>query len=446
VTDDRSDGDGSIVRWGAETELAIGNFRLSGSRIPPPVIEALALIKAEAARVNGAAGRLDGDLAEAIATAADEVAAGAYSDQFPVDVFQSGSGTSTNMNVNEVVAHRATELSGLKVHPNDHVNAAQSTNDTMPSAIRLALGIAFDRQLVPSLGVLRNALEDLAAEHHETVKLGRTHLVDAVPMTFGDEAGAWARMIGVGIERIESVWPRLRELPLGGTAVGTGLNAPPGFGSAIAARLAERTGLDWIEAVDHFEVQAAQDTLLETSAALRSLGVSMFKIAGDIRLLSSGPVGGPAELRLPSLQAGSSIMPGKTNPVVPEAIQQVAAQVVGNDATLVFASTLSTLQLNTALPLFARTLTSSTELLSNASLLFAEKCIAGLVVDGERMRRLAEQTSALVTALAPRIGYVAAAAIAKTMSDEHHSLPEALALHGLLDVGVDLDVVARGNR
>lgn len=437
---------GSTVRWGTETELAVGNFALSGDRIPARVIEALALIKAEAARVNAASGRLDGELAEAIAAAADEVAAGAFADQFPVDVFQSGSGTSTNMNVNEVVAHRASELSGLDIHPNDHVNAAQSTNDTMPSAIRIAVGIAMTETLVPALGVLRDALHDLAGEHDRTVKLGRTHLVDAVPMTFADEAGAWARMVGVGIERLGSVWPRLRELPLGGTAVGTGLNAPPGFGSAIAARLAERTGLDWIEAVDHFEVQSAQDTLLETSGALRSVAVSLFKIAGDIRLLSSGPVGGPAELRLPSLQAGSSIMPGKTNPVVPEAIQQVAAQVVGNDATLVFASTLSTLQLNTALPLFARTLISSTELLSNASLLFAEKCIVDLVVDAEQMRHLAEKTSALVTALAPRIGYAAAAAIAKTMSSGKHSLDEALALHGMTGVHVDLDAVARGNR
>ncbi len=437
---------GSTTRWGTETELAVGNFVLSGDRIPARVIEALALIKAEAARVNAASGRIDGELAEAIAAAADEIAAGAFADQFPVDVFQSGSGTSTNMNVNEVVAHRAAELSGLDVHPNDHVNASQSTNDTMPSAIRIAVGIAMTRTLVPALGVLRDALHDLAGEHHGTVKLGRTHLVDAVPMTFGDEAGAWARMIEVGIERLSSLWPRLRELPLGGTAVGTGLNAPPGFGSAIAARLTERTGLDWIEAVDHFEVQSAQDTLLETSAALRSVGVSLFKIAGDIRLLSSGPVGGPAELRLPTLQAGSSIMPGKTNPVVPEAIQQVAAQVVGNDATLLFASTLSTLQLNTALPLFARTLISSTELLSNASLLFAEKCIVNLVVDAERMRLLAEKTSALVTALAPRIGYSAAAAIAKTMSSGQHSLEEALALHGMTGLHVDLDAVARGNR
>ncbi len=444
MTDDRSDAD-STVRWGAETELAIANFTLSGDRIPAGVITALALIKAEAARVNGTAGRLEAELAEAVAAAADEVAAGAFADQFPVDVFQSGSGTSTNMNVNEVIAHRAAELSGLVVHPNDHVNAAQSTNDTMPSAIRIALGISITRNLAPALEVLQGTLEHLAGEHRRTVKLGRTHLVDAVPMTFGDEAGAWARMIDLGIERLSSVWPRLRELPLGGTAVGTGLNAPPGFGSAIAARLAERTGLDWIEAVDHFEVQSAQDTLLEVSAAMRSVAVSLFKIAGDIRLLSSGPVGGPAELRLPPLQAGSSIMPGKTNPVVPEAIQQVAAQVIGNDATLVFASTLSTLQLNTALPLFARTLISSAELLANASRLFAEKCIAGLVVDGERMRSLAGQTSALVTALAPEIGYAAAALIVKTMA-AGSTYPEALALHGLSEVRVDLDAIARGNR
>jgi fumarate hydratase, class II len=413
-------------RWGKQTDLAIQNFPVSGDRIPPSMIRALALIKWAAAGANAENGVIDGDLADAIRRAAEEVIAGEMADQFPVDVFQTGSGTSTNMNVNEVVADRAGELLGRQVHPNDHVNASQSSNDTFPSAARIAAALDITGRLLPSLDSLHAALAALSAQHEDTVKMGRTHLMDAVPMTFGQEAGGWARAVELASERVRSVLPRLRELPLGGTAVGSGLNAPAGFGSRIAAQLAARTGIPFVEAKDHFEAQSSQDVFVEAGAVAKVVALSLHKIAGDLRLLGSGPTGGLAELELPELQAGSSIMPGKVNPVIPEMVQQVAAQVVGNDATISFAATMSTLQLNTAMPVAARSLLSSIGLLANAAALLASRCLSGLQVNAERMRSYAEGSPALVTALAPRIGYDAASRLVHQAHEQGISLTELL--------------------
>ncbi|MEY2552146.1 MAG: fumarate hydratase, class [Ilumatobacteraceae bacterium] len=414
----------NMPRWGQQTRLAIENFPVSGDRVPRALIEALAMIKAEAATVNAELGTVPPAIAGAIATAANEVVSGEMSDQFPVDVFQTGSGTSTNMNVNEVLAHRATELLGEAVHPNDHVNASQSSNDTFPSAARIAAVLQLTTTLLPALDSLRVSLLDLSVRHADTVKMARTHLMDAVPMTFGQEVGGWARSIELSCDRIASMLPRLAELPLGGTAVGTGLNAPAGFAAAVVARLSSRTGITFTEAVDHFEAQSSQDAMTEAGAILKVVAVSLNKVAGDLRLLGSGPNGGLAEIRLPTLQAGSSIMPGKVNPVIPEMVQQVAAQVVGNDATLTFAATLSTLQINTAMPVAARSLLSSIHLLASATTLLDTRCIRGIEVDEARMRRNAERSPAIVTALAPRIGYDAAAKLVHQAEDQGVSLAE----------------------
>jgi fumarate hydratase class II len=413
-------------RWGEQTQRAIDNFPVSGEPIPRIIIEALAMIKAECASVNGELGVVPPAVAAAIRQAADEVARGEMADQFPVDVFQTGSGTSTNMNVNEVVAHRASELLGDAVHPNDHVNASQSSNDTFPSAVRIAAMLQLNNELLPALDSLRQSLTDLAGRHLETVKMARTHLMDAVPMTFGQEVGGWAHSIELSTDRISAMLQRLAELPLGGTAVGTGLNAPPGFGSLVARRLSARTGIIFTEAANHFEAQSSQDVLVEAGATLKVVALSLSKIAGDLRLLGSGPNGGLGEIRLPALQAGSSIMPGKVNPVIPEVVQQVAAQVVGNDATITFAATMSTLQINTAMPVAARSLLSSIHLLTSATTLLDTRCIRGLEVDAERMRSNAERSPAIVTALAPRIGYDAAAELVHQAEARGVSLSELL--------------------
>ena len=431
-----------LERFGKQTRLAVQNFPISGDRLPPTLLRALAMIKREAAIVNANAGVIDHDVSEAIIAAADEVIRGDMADQFPVDVFQTGSGTSTNMNMNEVLAHRAAEILGRAVHPNDEVNASQSSNDAFPTAIRLAALQILDATLLPAFAHLAETLRALSDRHRTTVKMGRTHLMDAVPMTFGQEVGGWARAVDLAAERLSVVRGRLGELPLGGSAVGTGINTPPGFGRAVADRLRERTGIAVREAQDHFEAQSAQDAVVEASAAARGAALVLHRISGDLRLLGSGPTGGLGELRLAALQAGSSIMPGKINPVIPEAVQQVAAQVVGNDATIVFAATFSTLQLNTGMPVMARALLSSLELLSNASRLLADRAIATVEVDADRMRAYAAASPALATALTPSAGYERAAAIVARMHDRGETLAEASKAEGL-DALLDLDALAR---
>jgi fumarate hydratase class II len=427
-----------VIRWGEQTALAVKNFPISGEPMPVEVVHAIVAIKSAAATVNERHGVVESPVAAAIRQAAEEVLAGEMSDQFPVDVFQTGSGTSTNMNVNEVLANRASELAGRPVHPNDEVNASQSSNDVLPTAVRLVAATALAGDVLPALETLRRALDDLAARHHSTVKMGRTHLMDAAPLTFGQEVGGWARMVHLGMQRVRDVQPRLHELPLGGTAVGTGLNAPPGFGAEVAALLAERTGLPLVEASDHFEAQSAHDALLDVTSACRAVALSLHKIAGDLRLLGSGPRGGLAEVQLPALQPGSSIMPGKVNPVIPEVVQQVAAQLVGNDATVAFAATAGTLQLSTAIPVIARSVVSSVHLLAAAATVLAEKVVVGLTVDAERMRDLAERSAAVTTVLVPAIGYDAAARVAHRMTDDGLSLNEALVAEGHDPAAVDV--------
>src|SRR3954449_238088 len=413
-------------RWGEQTQRAIENFPVSGDRIPPALIDALAMIKAESAAVNAEIGQLPSMVADAIRQAAEEILRGEMADQFPVDVFQTGSGTSTNMNMNEVIASRASEIAGQAIHPNDHVNAAQSSNDTFPSAGRIAAVVQITHMLLPALQSLQRSLVELSERHADTVKMARTHLMDAVPITFGQEVSGWARSVQLGSERLMAVLPRLAELPLGGTAVGTGLNAPNGFAAAVADRLSARTGCRFTEAANHFEAQSSQDAMVEAGAMLKVVALSLHKIAGDLRLLGSGPNGGLGELQLPALQAGSSIMPGKVNPVIPEMVQQVAAQVVGNDATITFAATLSTLQLSTAMPITARSLLSSIHLLTSAATLLDTRCIRSIEVDKDRMRRNAEGSPAIVTALAPRIGYDAAARLVYQAQEQGASLQELI--------------------
>ena len=437
-----------VQRWGAQTRLAIANFPISGEPMPHEVVDALVEIKLVAAAVNEREGVITADIAAAIRRAAEEVLAGEHRDQFPVDVFQTGSGTSTNMNVNEVLAHRASELLGAPVHPNDDVNASQSSNDVFPTAVRLAAGRLVTTRLVPELTLLHRSLRTLADRHRTTVKMGRTHLMDAVPMTFGQEVGGWARSIELGVRRLEGSLPRVFELPVGGTAVGTGLNAPRGFGAAVADELARRTGWAITEAVDHMEAQSSHDALVELSAMVKVVALSVHKIAGDLRLLSSGPTGGLAELRLPELQAGSSIMPGKVNPVIPETVQQVVAQVVGNDATITFAATASTLQLSTAGPVVARSIVSSITLLANAVEQLRVRCIDAVEVDTSAMAAYASRSPAIVTALAPLIGYDAAADVVhradaegRTVVDVATEVATALGIPAT-EVGAAIDPLA----
>ena len=428
------------ARWGAQTSLAIDNFQISGEQMPVEVLRALAMVKAESALVNALVGVIEPDVAEAIVRAAQEIIDGHMAEQFPIDVFQTGSGTSTNMNMNEVVAHRASELVGRAVHPNDHVNASQSSNDVIPTAVRLAVGLSIVNQVVPALRGLHDGLVALAELHAHTVKLGRTHLMDAAPITFGQEVGGWARMVELGIERLEAVLPRVKELPIGGTAVGTGLNAPAQFGALVAAGLARRTGLDVVEARDHFEAQSSHDSLVDVTAACRSVGLSLHKIAGDLRFLASGPRGGIGELVLPALQAGSSIMPGKVNPVIAEVVQQVAAQLVGNDAVVAFATTSSNLQLTTAIPVVARAAMSSVRLLAAAARSLDEKCVRGISVDAPRMLSMAERSTSITMILVPRVGYDAATRVAKAMLAGGLSLNEAMAAEGI-DSAVHVDLL-----
>ena len=424
--------------WGAQTQRAMENFTVSGERMPVEVVRALARIKGAAAAENARLGVVGDDLAAAIADAAAEVAAGRHDGQFPIDVFQTGSGTSSNMNVNEVVAHLAAERLGRPVHPNDHVNASQSSNDVFPSAVHVAALTALTVDLLPAMAGLAAALRDKSEELAGVVKSGRTHLMDATPVTLGQEFGGYAAAVEHGIERVEAVLARVGELPLGGTAVGTGINAPPGFAPAVIARLATETGLPLTEARDHFEAQGGRDALVEASGALRTVAVSLVKMANDLRLLSSGPATGLAEIHLPELQPGSSIMPGKVNPVIPEVVIQVAAQVIGNDAAVGFAGATGTLELNVAIPVIARNLLQSIRFLAGACRALAERCVAGITADAERCRRYAESSPSIATALAPLLGYDVTASVVHQALAEGRTLREVVLERGLMDAA-DLD-------
>jgi fumarate hydratase class II len=421
--------------WRAQTQRAVENFPISGRGIESAQIRALAQIKGAAAQVNADLGVLEEDLAKAIATAAAHVAEGGYDDQFPIDVFQTGSGTSSNMNANEVIATLAARDLGRPVHPNDHVNASQSSNDVFPSSIHLAATEAVVGELVPALEHLTAALREKAAEWADVVKSGRTHLMDATPVTLGQEFSGYAQQVSNGIERLNSTLPRLAELPLGGTAVGTGVNTPPGFAAAVIGRLAESTGLPMTEARNHFEAQGARDALVEASGQVKVIAVGLYKIVNDIRWMGSGPRAGLRELRLPDLQPGSSIMPGKVNPVVPEAVRQVCAQVIGNDATVSFAGTQGDFELNVMLPVMARNLLESIRLLANASRLLADRCIAGLEPNIEVARAYAEGSPSIVTPLNRFLGYDEASAIAKQALASGRSIREVVVERGHLESG-----------
>ncbi|WP_431926845.1 class II fumarate hydratase [Amycolatopsis tucumanensis] len=419
----------------AQTQRAVENFPISGRGLERAQIRALGLLKAAAARVNARFGVLEGDLANAIAAAADEVAEGRHDAHFPIDVFQTGSGTSSNMNANEVIATLASRALGSDVHPNDHVNASQSSNDTFPTTIHIAATEAVLTDVIPALQHLAETIEGRAAEWQDIVKSGRTHLMDAVPITLGQEAGAWAAQVRFGIERLESGLGRLGELPIGGTAVGSGLNAPEGFGAAVAEELAKVTGLPLTEARNHFEAQASQDSVVETSGHLRTVAVSLAKIANDLRWLGSGPRTGLAELQLPDLQPGSSIMPGKVNPVIPEATLQVVAQVIGNDAAVAYAGSQGNFQLNVNLPVIARNVLESARLLAAVSRLLADKVIAGITVNEERTKAYAEGSPSIVTPLNSYIGYEAAAAVAKQALKELKTIREVVVERGYIEQG-----------
>ena len=398
--------------YGASTARAVENFRISGTPLPPRLVHALARIKEAAASANAELGLLPPGLAEAIAAAAGEIAAGLHDAHFPVDLYQTGSGTSSNMNVNEVIATLC-RRTGVSAHPNDHVNLGQSSNDVFPSAIHLAAAQGLAENLIPAMLGLEAALKAKAAEFAGILKIGRTHLMDATPVTLGQEFGGWARQAGLAASRATKAVKALLELPLGGTAVGTGLNTHPRFAELTIARLATLTGLPFREAADHFEAQSSKDACLEAHGQLATVAVSLHKIASDLRLLSSGPRCGLGEIRLPATQPGSSIMPGKVNPVIPEAVTMVAARVAGNQTTVAWCGSGGFLELNVSMPLLGACLLESIHLLANAANVLREKCIVGIAADEERCRSLIELSLSMVTSLAPKIGYEAAAAIAK---------------------------------
>ncbi len=433
--------------YGAQTQRAVDNFPISALTLPPEFIQALAMIKRAAAGVNAELGLLTDDMAGAIVRAADEVIQGRRYDQFVVDVFQTGSGTSTNMNMNEVLACRANEiLTGQKsdrtpVHPNDHVNLGQSSNDVIPTTIHLAALLQLQRGLDPALDLLQQALTRQARLLAAVRKIGRTHLQDAVPITLGNEFGGYARQIELARERLQAVAPRLQELALGGTAVGSGLNTHPKFAAGVIARLATETGIALREAADHYQAQAAQDTAVELSGALKALAVAMVKIANDLRWLASGPRCGLGEINLPALQPGSSIMPGKVNPVIPEMMIQVAGQVVGNDATITLAGTGGNFELNVMLPVIAFNLLQSIDLLGNACRVAAEKCIRDISANPDRCAAYIEQSLALVTGLVPHIGYDRAAELAYEAWRSGRTVREVARASNLLDEKTLSDVL-----
>ena len=439
--------------WGAQTQRAVDNFPVSGLRFPRRFIEALGVIKWAAAGANEELGVVDAKRADAIRQAADEVIDGALDDHFPIDVFQTGSGTSTNMNANEVIANRASEIMGgdrgsKDVHPNDHVNASQSSNDVIPTAIHVSTLAAIRDDLTPAMTTLAGALRAKAEAWADVVKVGRTHLMDATPITFGQEFGGYAAQIRTGLARLEDAQKRLGELALGGTAVGTGINADHGFAPRAIELIRERTRLDVREADDHFEAQGAKDACVETSGTLRVIAASLMKIGNDIRWMGSGPRGGLAELKLPELQPGSSIMPGKVNPVIPEVVTQVAAQVYGNDAAIAMCGAMGNFELNVFMPVIARNLLEAIGLMTSACRLLVEKCVDGLLPDEERALHLVEQSFPIVTALVPAIGYDLCAEISKEAFKSGRSIREVALARGVdaeeVDRALDLMKMTRG--
>jgi fumarate hydratase class II len=423
------------AKWGAQTQRAVENFPISGQRLERAHIAALAQIKAAAAKVNAKLGVLDEETAGAIRSAAKEVAAGGFDDQFPIDVFQTGSGTSSNMNMNEVVATLASERLGRPVHPNDHVNASQSSNDVFPSSIHIAATAAVAHDLIPALNHLADALARKAEEFATVVKSGRTHLMDATPVTLGQEFGGYAAQVRYGVERLRATLPRVAELPLGGTAVGTGINTPPGFSAAVIAEVARATGLPLTEARDHFEAQGARDGLVELSGQLRTVAVGFTKISNDLRWMGSGPRTGLGEINLPDLQPGSSIMPGKVNPVIPEATLMVAAQVIGNDTTVTMAGASGAFELNVMLPVLARNVLESIRLLANVARLLADRTVDGVTANVERLRELAESSPSVVTPLNRYLGYEEAAKIAKQSLAERKTIRQVVLERGHVAAG-----------
>ncbi len=428
----------SDAYYGAQTARAVANFPVSGVRFPRPFIQALGAVKRAAAETNAEMGLLDGATAGLIYRAADEVIAGDLDAQFVVDVYQTGSGTSTNMNTNEVIANRAIELSGgvlgskSPVHPNDHVNKSQSSNDVIPTALHIAAATELETRLLPALRGLHAALDDKAHLWDDIVKIGRTHLMDATPIRLGQEASGWARQVEIGIARLESVRPRLMELAIGGTAVGTGINSPEGFGASVAAKLAARFGLPFAEAVNHFEAQGSQDGAVELANQLSTVASSLLKVANDVRWLSSGPRCGLGELSLPAVQPGSSIMPGKVNPVMCEQLMMVCAQVIGNAVTVTTANTHGNLDLNVMLPVMARNVLESVTFLAGSVTVFTEKAVVGLTANRQRAESLVEWSMSMVTSLAPVIGYDQAAKLAKRAVDEGRTVRDLCLDEGIL--------------
>ncbi len=423
------------AKWRAQTQRAVENFPISGARLERAQIEALARIKAAVASVKRDEDLIDSGLAAAIIAAADEVARGDHDAQFPIDVFQTGSGTSSNMNMNEVLATLASERLGRPVHPNDDVNHPMSSNDMFPASIHIAATAGVLRDLVPALEHLAAAFERKAEEFAEVVKAGRTHLMDATPVTLGQEFGGYAMQVRMGVERLHASLPRVAELPLGGTAVGTGINAPPGFGGRVIDEVATATGLPLTEARDHFEAQGARDGIVELSGQLRTIAVSLTKVANDLRWMGSGPRAGLAEINLPDLQPGSSIMPGKVNPVIPEATLMVCAQVVGNDAAVAWGGAAGTFELNVMLPMLGRNVLESIRLLSNVSRLLADRCVDGITANVERLREYAESSPAIVTPLNRYLGYEESAAIAKQALAERRTIRDVVIERGHVKAG-----------
>jgi fumarate hydratase class II len=421
--------------WRAQTQRAVENFPISGTPLEPALVVALARVKRAAARANAELGVIDDERADAIATAAGEVVDGHHADAFPIDVFQTGSGTSSNMNMNEVLASLAARA-GVDVHPNDHVNASQSSNDTFPTAIHVAAAEAAASDLVPALDRLARALEAKATEFAGLVKAGRTHLMDATPVMLGQEFGGYAAVVRRGAERIEATMPRVLELPLGGTAVGTGINMPAGFAGRVIELLREDTGLAFTEARDHFEAQGGQDALVELSGQLRTIAVGLTKICNDLRWMSSGPTTGLGEIHLPDLQPGSSIMPGKVNPVLPEATLMVCAQVIGNDAAITVAGGSGSFELNVMMPVMARNLLESIRLLAHVMPLLADRCIDGITPDVDRMRTFAGSSPSVVTPLNKHLGYEEAAKVAKAALQDGRTIREQVLAMGYVDRGV----------
>ena len=425
------------MRWGEQTELALRNFQVSGEAFPLEVVHEIAAIKAAALRANIALGVLDLEphVCGVLIDAANEIASGLFDDEFRVDVFQTGSGTSTNMNVNEVIATIVFERTGTRIHPNDHVNASQSSNDVVPSAVHVAVARSVDTRLLPALAHLAEVLRTRQTDFAMVVKTGRTHLMDAVPVTLGQEFGAMARAVELGEERIRGALHHVMELPLGGTAVGTGLNAPRGFASLVINETARRAALPFVEAHDHFEAQGSRDALVALSAMCRSVAISLYKMANDVRWMASGPVAGLREIELPALQAGSSIMPGKVNPVIAEVVCQVAAQVIGNDAAVAFAGSSGNFELNAMVPVIARNVLESVRLLANTCVDFADRCVSMITVDAASLRERVSISPLFATVLTGRIGYDEARRVAAMTAATGRPVAEVVVAEGLMSRG-----------